>query len=129
MTEQTTKREIMLGVGREARLFNNPVGNGWMGKVIAEKGDVVTLARARRVAYGLHVGASDLVGWKSLLITPEHVGRTLAVFSALEVKKPGGRHPVTPDQVRFIDAVLAAGGFAGAVTNTAQARHVLGLPL
>lgn len=129
MSEQTTKREIMLAIGRTARVFNNPVGNGWMGKVIAEKGDTVTLAGARRVAYGLHKGSSDLVGWNSLLITPEHVGRTLAIFSALEVKKPGGRHPVTAEQQIFIAAVLQAGGFAGAVTNAAQARHVLGLPI
>lgn len=129
MSEAATKREIMLAIGRTARVFNNPVGNGWLGNVISERGDIVTLAGARRVAFGLHKGSSDLVGWNSLLITPEHVGRTLAIFSALEVKKPGGRHPVTADQQTFIAAVLEAGGFAGAVTNAAQARHVLGLPL
>ena len=128
MSEQATKREIMLAIGRTARVFNNPVGNGWMGKVVAERYGMVTLAGARRVAYGLHVGSSDLIGWNSLLITQEHVGRRLAIFSALEVKKPGGRHPVTADQQTFIAAVLAAGGYAGAVTNAAQARLILGLP-
>jgi len=128
VTEQATKREIMLAIGRTARVFNNPVGNGWMGKVVSERGDTVTLAAARRVAFGLHKGSSDLIGWNSLLITPEHLGRTLAIFSALEVKKPGGRHPVTDEQRVFIEAVLSAGGYAGAVTNAAQARHILGLP-
>lgn len=128
MSETATKSEIMLAVGRESRLFKNPVGNGWMGKVIAEKGDTVTLAGARRVAYGLNVGSSDLVGWTSLLITPDHVGRILAIFSAIEVKKPGGRHPVTDEQEKFLAAVRRAGGFAGIARSPEQARLILGLP-
>jgi len=128
VSETATKSEIMLAVGRESRLFKNPVGNGWMGKVIAEKGDTVTLAGARRVAYGLNVGSSDLVGWTSLLITPDHVGRILAIFSAIEVKKPGGRHPVTDEQEKFLAAVRRAGGFAGIARSPEQARLILGLP-
>jgi len=117
MSEAATQQEIRLALGRERelRLFRNNVG-------------VLRDANGRPVRFGLHPGSSDLIGWRSVTITPEHIGRALAVFAAVEVKAPQGRHPVTEEQQRFIDAVLAAGGFAGAVTNADQARHILGLP-
>lgn len=127
MSEAVTKREIILAVGRQARLFNNPVGNGWQGKVIAERGDTVTLKSARRVAYGLFPGSSDLVGWSPVLITPAHVGHHLAVFSAIEVKAPLGRHQTSEAQHAFINAVLNAGGFAGVAKSVDEARHILGI--
>lgn len=129
MTENATKQAIRLALGREPglRLFNNPVGNGWMGRLVKETATTVTLAAPRRVAFGLLPGSSDLIGFRTVTITADMVGQRLAVFAALEVKEPGGRHPVTDDQRRFLDAVAAAGGIAGVARDPEQARHVLGL--
>ena len=85
-----------------ARLFRNNVGS-------------VTYTdrhgQPRTVKYGLHVGSSDLIGWTPVTITPEMVGRTLAVFTAVEVKTLRGK--ASPEQITFIEAVRRAGGIAG----------------
>lgn len=129
MSEASAKRRILLAVGRDVRLFNNPVGNGWMGKVLRETPETVTLLHPRRVAFGLHAGASDLVGFRSVTITPDMVGQTVAVFAAVEVKAPGGKHPVSDEQRTFIEAVTRAGGLAGVARSPEQARVILGLAL
>jgi VRR-NUC domain len=67
-------------------------------------------ARGRWVTFGLHVGSGDLIGWTPTLITPDMVGRTLAVFTSVEVKTPTGK--VSRDQQHWQDAVTKAGGVA-----------------
>jgi hypothetical protein len=67
-------------------------------------------------------GGSDLLGWKSVTITPEMVGKKIAVFTALECKipgwKPSGAAQIKHynEQLNFINAVKDAGGIAGFVT-------------
>ena len=72
-------------------------------------------------------GASDLIGYVTLTVTPAMVGREVAVFAALEVKAPGKN--ATPEQAAFIDRIIEAGGVAGVATNANEARRILdGLP-
>jgi hypothetical protein len=78
----------------------------------------------RLVAFGLAPGSPDLVGWRSIKITPEMVGQRIAVFCGLEIKIPGGR--VRPDQVNFIDRLRAAGGIAAVVRSVDDAVERLG---
>ena len=126
MSEAAIKRSIMLALGNgDVRLFNNPVGNGWMGRVIAEAPGRSTLAEPRRLAFGLHPGSADLIGWRSLTVTPADVGRTLAVLASIEVKSATGQP--RPDQIAWAEAVRAAGGLAGVARSPAQARLILGL--
>lgn len=125
MTEALVKKRILLSVGREVRLFNNPVGNGWMGKVVAETASVVTLAQPRRIAFGLHPGSADLIGWRTVTITPDMVGRSIAVLASVEVKSETGRP--RDDQIHWAETVRAAGGFAGVARSPEQARLILGL--
>jgi hypothetical protein len=83
-------------------------------------------ASGRLVRYGVcNPGGSDLIGWQPVRITPDMVGRTLAVFTAVEVKAPGGR--ITPAQQNFLDVVRRAGGFSGVARSEAEARQVLSL--
>lgn len=56
-------------------------------------------------------GGSDLIGYKIVTITPEMVGKKVAVFAALEAKK--GKNGATADQIKFINAVRLNGGIAG----------------
>jgi hypothetical protein len=69
-------------------------------------------------------GGSDLIGYRSITITPDMVGRTVAVFTAIEVKTPTGR--ATPAQRHFIDHIRRAGGIAGIVRSVADAQRILG---
>jgi hypothetical protein len=69
-------------------------------------------------------GGSDLIGYRSIVITPDMVGQRLAVFTAIEVKTPTGR--ATPAQRHFIDHIRKAGGIAGIVRSVADAQRILG---
>lgn len=80
------------------------------------RGLFLTLDGKRRVASGLQLkGSSDLIGWTSVVITPEMVGRKMAVFTAIEVKTEKGK--VSAEQKHFISEVQKAGGIAGVCRN------------
>lgn len=82
----------------------------------------------RVVRYGLaNPGGSDLIGYRSVVITPGMVGQRVAIFTAMEVKARGGTHRVTAEQRHFLDVVEAAGGIAGVARSPAQALLALGL--
>jgi len=112
MSESTLLRHIQLALtGAGCRVMRNNVGNGYLGEFVTvlPNGDVV-LRNWRRVQFGLAPGSSDLIGWHPLLIGPEHVDRTVAVFTSVEVKTPRGR--AAPEQRAWLDAVREAGGIA-----------------
>jgi uncharacterized FAD-dependent dehydrogenase len=66
-----------------------------------------------------------LIGYRQVVIGPEHVGQTVAVFAAVEVKTNTGR--ATRDQQAFVKHVQAAGGIAGIARSVDEARALLGL--
>jgi hypothetical protein len=70
-------------------------------------------------------GGSDLIGYRQVTIGPEHVGKTMAVFAAVEVKTATGR--ATPQQLAFVEHVRQAGGIAGVVRSVDDARRLLEL--
>lgn len=70
-------------------------------------GECTDSKTGRRVKFGLCTGSSDLIGWTPVTITPEHIGQTVAVFTAVEVKTPTGR--VSPAQKNFIERCQASG--------------------
>jgi hypothetical protein len=74
------------------------------------------------VRYGLQPGSSDLIGWRTVTITPEMVGQQVAVFTSIEVKTPTGR--VKPEQQQWLDAVQAAGGIAGVARSVEDALRI-----
>lgn len=77
------------------------------------------------------IKSSDLVGPTSIMITPDMVGRMVAVFTAVEVKKedwkynPKSNHEVA--QQAFIDLVRSAGGLAGFATSTEDYKRIITL--
>ncbi len=112
-----------------ARLFRQNVGLAWVGKaervqraraVQVRPGDVVIRA-ARPFKAGI-AGMSDLGGWVPVTITPEMVGKTVAVYAQVEVKD-GAR--ATGEQERWIAAVLNAGGLAGIARNISDLTAIL----
>jgi hypothetical protein len=78
------------------------------------------------VRYGLQPGSSDLIGWRTVTITPEMVGQQVAVFTSIEVKTPTGR--VKPEQQQWLDAVQAAGGIAGVARSVEDAQALTAEP-
>jgi len=102
------KQVRRLSVGA-VRLFRNQVG-------ALKDGD-------RWVQFGLCKGSSDLIGFKSHTITQEDVGRTVAIFVAIETKTERGR--MREGQQEFIDAVRKHGGLAGVARSVEQAQAIL----
>lgn len=94
------------------KLFRNNVG-------------VLKNEDGRPVRYGLandsaalnrRIKSGDLIGWRRVLITPAHVGMTLAQFSSIECKPDGWtynpRDPHEVAQARWAELVNNEGGHA-----------------
>lgn len=94
-----------------------------MGVKLHSKPGTLTLRDAHPVHYGLTVGSSDLIGWNSIVITPEMVGKKVAVFTAIEMKSSTTR--TTKDQLNFIENVRAAGGIAGISRSPEEAAALI----
>ncbi len=122
--ETHIKADILLDVGADnrCRLFNNPVGEGWAGKTVRHEGANVLIANARRIRYGLSVGSPDAVGWRTVIITPEMVGKPVAVFLGIEVKTPTGTSSL--EQLAFARVLRAAGGLSGVARSVHEARKI-----
>jgi len=101
------------------RIFKNPTGRAWVG-VVGEDGKVtfrnretyfVELYDARMISYGLCIGSSDRVGWRTLEITPDMVGRRIAQIVVIESKTPA-YNKCSEEQKNFLSQVARAGGLA-----------------
>lgn len=112
-TETDILQSCRLAVGRlpDVRLWRNNSG-------------LLYDAQGRPVRFGVgERGGSDLIGLKRVVITPEMIGKTLAVFAAVEVKTETGR--VRPEQAHFIDFVSSFGGIAGVVRSPEEAVRLV----
>jgi hypothetical protein len=109
MSETKIQNQILAAVGSrpDCRLFRNHVGR-------------VQDAHGRWHTFGLCPGSADLIGWRAVTITPEHVGQTLAVFLSIEVKTPTGK--ARPEQLRWLKAVQAHGGIGMVARSAAEAE-------
>lgn len=117
MKETNILQAIRMACSRGAvRLFRNQVGT-------------YKLADGRCVSSGLAVGSADLIGWRTIEVTPDMIGRRIAVFASVEVKAESGK--VRPEQKAWSDAVIDAGGIAGIVRSVEEAQRLLynGQPL
>ena len=83
-------------------------------------------SQRRFVRFGLCKGSSDLIGLRSLEVTPELVGQRLAQFVALEVKTAQG--VLSPEQRAFLRLVQQLGGVAAACRSVEEAEQLLAMP-
>lgn len=144
-TAHTIMAQLEIPVMRQAwkalsrgpiRLFRNNVGVGWQGMTSRVTRENLAKARAslrpgdliisspRPLHAGLDRGSGDLIGWRTMVITPDMVGRTIAQFVSAEAKRPrGGR--LEPDQRTWRDLVNRAGGLAFQFVSEEEARRAL----
>jgi hypothetical protein len=111
-TDIQQRIRLALGTRPDLRLFRNQVGQ------------LPDPRTGRPVQFGLARGSADLIGWRSVVITPEMVGQRVAVFTSLEIKTPSGR--LTPAQQAWLGAVHNAGGIAGVARSVRDANEILG---
>jgi hypothetical protein len=126
MSETDIRKAIQLALSRgDTRLFRNNVGEAWAGRAHRNADGAVVIPYASRVIYGLAPGSADLIGWRTITVTPDMVGSRLAVFASVEVKSGRGRYG--HGQPEWCAAVQAAGGLAGFAKGPAEARRILGV--
>lgn len=123
--ESDLLRRIQVAACRngDVRLFRNNQGGAWLGKVHRNPDGSVLIREPYHIYYGLGTGTSDLIGLRSVVITPEMIGQRVAIFAAVEIKRPGKRG--TPEQKKFIEVVKSLGGLAGIASSVAQCEQVL----
>lgn len=111
-SEQAIQQNILLQCSRSnVRLLRNNCGS--------YKSPTGTFVR-----YGVgNPGGSDLIGLRSVTITPEMVGQQIGQFVALEIKTPTGR--ATEQQQRFLAMVRSLGGLAGIARSVDEAQALL----
>jgi hypothetical protein len=109
MREGKIQNEILFVVGsrNDCRLFRNHVGK-------------LQDAKGKWHSFGLCPGSGDLIGWKSVVVQPEDVGKTIAVFLSIEVKSEKG--VVRSDQKAWKEAVLRHGGIAIVARSAEEAK-------
>ena len=110
-TELQQRIRIALGARSDLRLFRNQVGQ------------LPDPRTGRPVQFGLARGSADLIGWRIITITPDMVGRQVAVFTSIEVKTPTGR--IRPEQYAWLNTVQGAGGIAGIARSIQDANDLL----
>lgn len=80
------------------------------------------------VRYGVGPnGASDFIGYLSLVVTPEMVGHRVAIFVAPETKAQGATSSADhlARQAAWRDSIRSAGGIAGFVHSWEQGRALV----
>ena len=113
VSEHEIQQRIRLACGRgPVRLWRNNSG-----ALIDQQG--------RLVRFGLCKGSSDLIGLRTLEITPGLVGQRLAQFVALEIKTARG--VASPEQRAFLALVEQLGGLAAICRSVEAAEQVLKL--
>lgn len=122
-SEHTIQNQVRNALVELAHLFRVNVGTGWAGDAAKLPNGNMLIANPRPLSSGLPPGFSDLVGWYTVTVTEEMVGREVAIFTAIECKSPTGK-PST-QQLAFLSAVRKAGGIAGIVRSAADAVALL----
>jgi hypothetical protein len=117
MSESILLKKFMLEHSKiGSRLFRANSGRGWAGKSVGpfknpgnisvEPGDI--LIKKARPFNGMQAGTSDLIGWTTIQITPDMVGKSAAIYTAAEVK--AGSTRTTRQQTAYVRTVNEAGG-------------------
>ena len=111
ISEHEIQQRIRLACGRgPVRLWRNNSG-----ALVDQQG--------RLVRFGLAKGSSDLIGLRTLEITPDLVGQRIAQFVALEIKTARG--VVSPEQRAFLQLVEQLGGLAAICRSVEAAEQAL----
>jgi len=131
--EASVWKQACLKIGKTrplARLWRNNVGQAWMGRGFnlkrgqtyrAEGGERVIMD-ARPVDFGLCKGSGDGIGFDSIVVTPDMVGRRVAVFLSIETKSKAGR--ATKEQINWQKLVHEFGGIALIVSDADQIKLI-----
>ena len=111
--ETVLQQNIRLALGQEKnlRLFRNQVGQ------------LPDPRTGRYIQFGLAKGSSDLIGFKTVKVTPDMVGQEIAQFVSLEIKTESGK--LTKMQHNWLQKVKTSGGIVGVARTVKDALKIL----
>lgn len=110
-TDLQQRIRLALGTRPDLRIFRNQVGQ------------LPDPRTGRPVQFGLARGSADLIGWRTITVTPEMVGQRIAVFTSIEVKTQAGR--LTPAQHNWLNTVRCSGGIAGVARSVTDSVAIV----
>ncbi len=113
-------------LAKNPSMFRNAVGFGVTAspkKIHQKKDGSFVVEKGALVRFGLLTGSADYIGWKPLVITPDMVGKTVAVFQSIEVKTLRDR--LSAEQRKWNRAVARDGGIAQVWHETLDGIEVL----
>lgn len=124
-SEHRIQNEIRNALTDEGLFFRANVGRAWTGDQAHRmcNGRDVLITNARPFDSGLPPGFSDIFGLVPIEVTPEHVGRVMAQFAAIEVKTATGR--ANAKQNNFLGAVQREGGISGIARTVDDALQLI----
>jgi hypothetical protein len=109
MSESSIQREIRVRLSQ----LRKPFFRYQVGTFLSLQGAMVHIGEK---------GVSDLIGMTPYVVQPEDVGRTIAVFTALEIKTAKGR--LREEQAPFLRMVNSHGGLGAIVRSAEDAEAV-----
>ena len=111
--ETVLQQNIRLALGQysDLRLFRN------------ETGKLPDPRTGRWVQFGLAKGSSDLIGFKTVKITPEMIGQEIAQFVSIEIKTERGK--LTEVQQNWLQKVHDSGGIVGVARSIQDALKIV----
>jgi len=110
VSETTIMRKCLLTLTKFGRYFRNNSG------VLQDKNGTY-------VHYGLCTGSSDIIGCTPIVVTNKMVGKTVGVFTAIEVKSDKGKP--TKEQSSFIEMVKNNGGISGIARSDKESLQII----
>ncbi|HKT54498.1 MAG TPA: hypothetical protein VJP88_08595 [Caulobacteraceae bacterium] len=133
MSETNEMRRALLDLSMiGSRVFRENVGQGVVGDVswVRTKPVTVTLhpgdayvRHARVLHAGLDTGCSDIIGLTPIEVTAALVGRTVPVFTSIEMKFGKGRR--RPDQIDWGNFMTQHDAIYGVARSAAEAVEIV----
>jgi len=120
--EEEVQADLRLKIAREGKtvVFRNNSG-----AAEDKTGRIIRYGLANDSArINKEIKSHDLIGWTSIVITPEMVGQKVAVFTSIECKRQGWKPDPNDErekaQRKWGDAVSAAGGIVRFISDADQ---------
>lgn len=96
----------LMNLSANERLFRINAGMGWAGKILKKTNNAIVLGNPNPL-HAAPTGWPDLSGWTEIEITPDMIGKKIAVFTGEELKATG---KLSKEQKQFRDIIQRMGG-------------------
>jgi hypothetical protein len=131
--ESSVQKKIWQALSPTSTLFRLNTGKAWTGSAPPQRlsDGSIFLPGARPISLGFCfantdpvVGAADLIGYTTIEITQDMVGKKMAIFTSIECKNSNGGHKLK-EQQHWMNNIRMAGGIAGFAKSTDEALSII----